>query len=844
MIDDQVSNALNSAIAFEEKGQIKEAYFAFTVASEKAIQALNDIKFVHSSIVSSPKHYAQLLATMRTCLIHIENIIENHSPAALKTVSQQTTGDSKINRPPLPPKPSKMQKPVLPPKPSKTTSRPPSPTNHTPTTSNYSSSTVDKELQDNSTDTIVIKPRVYDSRPTSLPPIQQHSHLSSVQSPSPRPRTEFPNKTSNRNTASVRIIAEGEIDPDYLVPAQTSAGDSLVPSLSTMTDHVPLIPAPPLLTTHRMLQAKVDDLEEKIRDCRARKQSLTQGDNSHLETMTESALDQTIAQYLRVLAELKATLNGVRTIYMSAATVPSILQFGAHVIAYQVTLIEAAIFGAIPPQALLEHSTKTPHPRIVASTDFFNYITRCIEHSVLLPQEASARAQLIHYWIKVASRCLELNNYQTLKAIISALNTPPVQRLKRTWSYIPKKSSTKLETLNDLMSEANNYGHYREHMGMVNTTVVNGKSVQLIRDEHYSRPTVPFLGTIIHDITYLLAAFKSSPHAKTMKPEDEPRIHDVLNTMHRFQSGPRYTPTLPHAFLKSSQKHHFRPALSNALHRGASRIQRFSGGNIFGGGNNSNNDSSTSNTSSNVSVNSVGIDGDDDDNSNLEEQQKMATQYILMRSWVSQSTVDELSNLREPPQPKTYSNTSYYGSRSSSGAGGGHISSNMNRTSSVFSNASSNLRFSTGSMSMNTLSTSNGGDSSRPGSFDDIEDEQKRKPIHNGQQQPQQQQNGFFSNFRRSDVGAGARPVTIHEGMERSVSVSSGLSREDQENIHVATSHSTGKIGTNLSTQRPSVPPRPVPKPPVSNDADSVTHNNDFKVALAQKLARAAAERN
>ncbi|KAL7330716.1 hypothetical protein PS15p_205622 [Mucor circinelloides] len=806
MLDEDIQNDVALAIELEEKGQIKEAYFSFTATSQKAIQALNEIKFVHSSIISSPKQYASLLSSIKTCLQHIENIIETHSPATYNPISRQTTGDQK--RPPLPPKPSRMQKPVVPPKP-----KVPSPTVTTTSPSKPpATATIETELPDNSyqqSEPPIIKPRVYESRPTSLPPLP-HSHISTLQK-SPRPVTEY-SPENTKHLANVRIVAEGEIDPDYLVPAQTNAGDSLAPSSGTMnTDHVPLIPAPPLLTTHRVLQQKVDELEEKIRSCRARKQAIAQG--QALDAMTEDNLDQMIAQYLRVLAELKVTLNGVRTIYMSAATIPSILQFQAHIIAYQITLIEAAIFDAIPPQALLEHSSKHPHPRIVASTDFFNYITRCIEHAVLLPQEASSRAQLIHYWIKVASRCFDVNNYQTLKAIISALNTPPVQRLKRTWAYIPKKSTTKLDSLNELMSEANNYGHYREHMGMVTTTVVNGKSVQLIRDEHYSRPTVPFLGTFIHDITYLLAAFKSSNNPGN--PEDEPRIHEVLNTMHRFQTGPRYTPSLPAAFLKSSQKHHFRPALSSALHRGASRIQRFSGGGFFGGGSGGGGSSNESPNSSNSSVANMSMMEDGGEDENLDEQQKMATQYILMRSWVSQNTVDELSTLREPPQVKS---NSMYGARSSSNNG--------NRTSSVFSNASSNVRFSTGSVSLNTLSTH--GDSSME------EDEEKRHS-----------QPPYFP-FRKSADGGGnnnfARPVTIHEGGS-----TEGLSREETENFHVASASRTTWNGGPPQSKVPIVPPRPVPKPPTtSNNSGKVPtatpQSDEFRAALAQRLAKVSTE--
>ncbi|KAI9271398.1 ras guanine nucleotide exchange factor domain-containing protein [Sporodiniella umbellata] len=681
---------ISTAIQLEKNGQIKDAYFSFISSSQNAIQSLTDIKFVHSSIVSSPKHHFALLSTLKICIDHLEHIIEIHSP---KQISKQTTNDSKAPPPPLPPKPLKGQRPLVPPKPARVST----------TFAEKKESVTSEKVSESPT---AIQPRVnfnlHNNRPVSLP-MSQPPQQTEPDLLSTRPQTDY-FCTNNPK----RSVEEGEVDPYYLVPAQTNAGDSLTPaSVSSLnTNHVPLIPTPPLLTVHRNLQTKLKELEDAVKNCRLRKQALVEGRLSLLESMTEEGLDQTIAQHLRETAEIKATLNGVRTIYMNAATIPTVLQFGAHVIAYQLALIESSIFNTVPPHALLQHSSKHPHSRIVASTDFFNYITRCIEHSVLLPQEASARAQLIHYWIKVASRSLDINNYQTLKAIISSLNTPPVQRLKRTWSYIPKRSMVKLEALNDLMSEANNYGNYREHMGMVNTSVVHGKSVQSIRSDHFSRPTVPFLGTFVHDITYLLAVFKSN--AMRGPPENDPRIHEILNTMQQFQTGPKYTSSLPLSLLKSCQKHHFRPVLSNVLQRGASRIQRFSGGNIFGfDSNNSNHHGANSNntTHSNSGHPSVIVEKEiDEEENNLDEQQKMATQYILMRSWVSQNTVDELSTLREPPQTKSNSMLS---SRTSIGGS----SSNINRTSSVFSN---NTRLSAGNPALSPIYVSD----HRPSSVD------------------------------------------------------------------------------------------------------------------------------
>ncbi|KAI9031904.1 ras guanine nucleotide exchange factor domain-containing protein [Phycomyces nitens] len=683
---EDAQSSLAPAIQMEDDGHIKEAYMAYLATAQQSLEALYDIKFVHSAIIGKPKHYSTLISTMRLCMDHVESVIERHSPAPPRTINQtrhppivaQTTGDSKAP-PPLPPKPSRMQKPVLPPKPARAIpprpppsiinkDQPPTPPTHPlPPTPPTPPPPVARSR--------VFRP-VDEARPLSLPSQSEHRR------PPHRPLTEFP------DTVAPECVAEGEIDPTHLVPAQTNAGDSLTPNSHqpTSSDHIPLIPAPPLLTTHRALQVELDELEQTLKEYRSRKQNAAH--RTSLETMTEDDLNQLILQASRRLADVKQTLNRVRTLYMSAATIPTVMQFQAHIIAYQITLIESAIYISIPPHALLEHTAKRPHPRIVASTDFFNYVTRFIEHSILLSQDASARAQQVHYWIKVASRCLDLNNYQTLKAIVSALGTPPVQRLRRTWAYIPKKSLVKLESLSELMSEASNYGRYREHMGMVSVSVVNGKSVALIRAEHTTRPTVPFLGTFIHDITYLLAAFKT--HSQGGLPEDEPRIHEVLMIMAQFQSGPRYPSVPPASYLKLSQKHYFRPALSNALHRGASGISRISGAGLFGFGQ--------------PSASSPVERDDDDDNGPLEEQQQMATQYILMRSWVAQSTVDELSALREPPHQKA---SSIPGSRSSNGNG----------QSSVLSTASSAMRFSTDSVSLGALSSS--GNGSRPTSAED-----------------------------------------------------------------------------------------------------------------------------
>jgi hypothetical protein len=64
--------------------------------------------------VSVPKQHAVLVSSIKSCLTHIETMIETHSAVARKPA------------PPLPPKPSRINKPTIPPKPTRV-SRPPSP---------------------------------------------------------------------------------------------------------------------------------------------------------------------------------------------------------------------------------------------------------------------------------------------------------------------------------------------------------------------------------------------------------------------------------------------------------------------------------------------------------------------------------------------------------------------------------------------------------------------------------------------------------------------------------------------------------------------------------------------
>ncbi|GAB5590369.1 hypothetical protein Unana1_05269 [Umbelopsis nana] len=830
---EEIQTLLNNAKQLTEDGNIKEGYFTHVALMEMLLKQMHDVKFVHHSIVSKPAHYNSMISVMRTCLTTAEDIVNKHSHSAVSSTPPASRRSSMLGAvgttksrgtppvdvsvqsatptheeedpiatsssadragkiaPPLPPKPSRMHnKPAVPPKPARsgTSSKPTSPVvtpNHTG--SAITSQTIPPNATDHSTPSTSLnegaKPEVGRQKiPAPIPPRSRPKTMpdASTLKPLPvaRPMSVSTTVDTLNDSTLLRIVAEGEIDPTNLAPAQTNSGDSLTPSSRQSSYHVPNIPVPPLLTTYRLIQAKHDKLDSELKQLKEKKRHLISGMKDQ-DGATESDINNAIMTYTSLTADAKLTLNKVRTIYMSAATIPSVLQFQPHLVAYQITLIEAAIFIEIPVECLLVHSARTPHPRIVASTDFFNYTTRLIEHSILLPQEASHRAQHINHWIKVAAKCQDLNNYQTLKAIVSALGTPPVQRLKRTWACIPKKSMIRLDAMNELMSETQNYGRYREHMGMVNTGMVNGRSVSQIKAEHGARPTVPFLGTFIHDITYLLAAVKSQ-HLD--KPSDDMRIQEVLSTMENFQRGPRYPPVPSASYIKAStSRSSFRPtSFTNALHRSSSKKDRLSGTSLFSG-----------------------VDDDDEEVRDLEEQQQLITQYLLMRPWVNEETVDELSNLREPPTQRQISSPS---SRSSGGAGSG------NYTSSIMSNTSSTFV---------RLSASNAsGTDSRPTSMDEYADGGRSSMAS---EDAESLKRGFWP-FRRSHEGH--RPNSLIAGDRASIN----SMRRSASEINVS------KIDdTNSDDEDDDIAEEPFGW---SNSASAdPEHQDHYKQSLAQRLA-------
>ena len=184
----------------------------------------------------------------------------------------------------------------------------------------------------------------------------------------------------------------------------------------------------------------------------------------------------------------KSQLNALRSA-RNGGSPCSILDFDPLELARQFTIIESRIFCSIGPEELLalEWTKKTDSRAInvkamsTLSTDLANLVA----DTVLQFDDVKKRVAVIKQWIKIGIKCLELNNYDSLMAIICSLNSSMVLRLKKTWELVPAKNKARLEELKAVVDVGKNYAVLRQRL------------------QNHVAPCIPFVGIYLTDLTFV-----------------------------------------------------------------------------------------------------------------------------------------------------------------------------------------------------------------------------------------------------------------------------------------------------------------------------------------------------
>lgn len=153
-----------------------------------------------------------------------------------------------------------------------------------------------------------------------------------------------------------------------------------------------------------------------------------------------------------------------------------------------------------------------------------NHLTNYVSFVIVKQENLKKRARLIQHFVSVAEYCRELNNFSSMTAIISALYSSPIYRLKKTWMMISQDCKRILEVLNTLMDSTRNFIRYREWLKGIHDVAC-----------------VPFFGVYLSDLTFSAEGNPDYLHRTTdiINFSKRTRIVDILKEIASYQ-GIRY----------------------------------------------------------------------------------------------------------------------------------------------------------------------------------------------------------------------------------------------------------------------------------------------------------------
>ncbi|XP_042279202.1 ral guanine nucleotide dissociation stimulator-like 2 isoform X1 [Thunnus albacares] len=228
----------------------------------------------------------------------------------------------------------------------------------------------------------------------------------------------------------------------------------------------------------------------------------------------------------------------------------SVLGFPAAIIAEQLTKIETELFVRLVPYHCLGSlwSQRDKKGRegvcwsVRATVRQFNKLANAVLASCLWPTKlrSQQRARLLEKWISVAEECRARKNFSSLYAIVSALQSNPIHRLRKTWQDTDREAIRRYEELSEIFSEKDNYSQSRELLKEEGTSKFANLDNRLnhrLPNRSNAQGTVPYLGIFLTDLTMLDTAVKDRLDNGYINFDKRRREFEVLAQIRLLQSS-------------------------------------------------------------------------------------------------------------------------------------------------------------------------------------------------------------------------------------------------------------------------------------------------------------------
>ncbi|XP_044038504.1 ral guanine nucleotide dissociation stimulator-like 1 isoform X2 [Siniperca chuatsi] len=242
-----------------------------------------------------------------------------------------------------------------------------------------------------------------------------------------------------------------------------------------------------------------------------------------------------------------------------------IMDFSAAAIAEQLTRMDSALFVKVVPYQCLgcvwsqRDKKENMSPTIRATIAQFNAITNQVIMTLLCPPtdatsspsssrrpptSPAQRARIIEKWIRVAQDCRQLKNFSSLRAILSALQSNAVYRLRKTWAAVSRDSMATFDNLWETFPDENCVLTNRELLvedgGQATVDNISpkiSKRSPISRQMSTSSGVVPYLGTYLTVLTMLDTALPDTVEGGLINFEKRRREFEVLSQIRVLQAS-------------------------------------------------------------------------------------------------------------------------------------------------------------------------------------------------------------------------------------------------------------------------------------------------------------------
>ncbi|XP_070587506.1 ral guanine nucleotide dissociation stimulator-like [Erythrolamprus reginae] len=230
--------------------------------------------------------------------------------------------------------------------------------------------------------------------------------------------------------------------------------------------------------------------------------------------------------------------------------------FSVFMIAMQLTRMDADLFMKVVPYHCLgsiwskrdKKGKEHLAPTIRATIAQFNTVTNCVivtclKDKTLKPQQ---RAKVFERWIEIARLCRILKNFSSLHAIVSALQSYAIHRLKKTWDEVSRESCRVFRELSEIFSDDNNYSLSRELLIKEGTSKfatleihskTDLKRLQCQEEMGVMQGSIPYLGTFLTDLVMLDTFMKDKLEGNLINFEKRRKEFEVIAQIKLLQSA-------------------------------------------------------------------------------------------------------------------------------------------------------------------------------------------------------------------------------------------------------------------------------------------------------------------